>query len=85
MLALTLLVISWGSKSEHDKNCSWNIESSMSLAYCQQAYARMMEGEIELCDQSDGSHRDPINNNNKSTSMTCIKLLKITFIKIYLN
>lgn len=46
----------------------------------------MMEGELELCDQSDGFHRDPINNNNnKSTSKTCIKLLKITFIKIYLN
>lgn len=45
----------------------------------------MMEGEIELCDPSDGSHRDPINNNNKSTSKTCNKLLKITFIKIYLN
>lgn len=45
----------------------------------------MMEGEIELCDQSDGFDRDPINNDNKSTSKTCIKLLKITFIKIYLN
>lgn len=45
----------------------------------------MMEGEIELCDLSDGFYRDLINNNNKSISKICNKLFKIIFIKIYLN